>query len=622
MKNSFILAVLTLSIISSCKKEVTPVSATSENSTATLNQIGFAQSRVVYHSNDLPQYEKTDNKNITFTHIADVSSPKVNGAVTSATGLEIVGNYAYVTYHIAGAQYGGALEVFDISSPSKPSLVSQLILTDTDLNECTVANGKVYAVGGRDIYSSKFSENNTKGGILLEVSLQNNLLSKDLRWAQLPSYSGNSVNAAGSYLFVTAGSTGGGVFTLNASDLKIVQSDLFDNPKFCDIRSNKIGEKMYVLQGENALVHEYTAGLENVKGKKTYTIAKGNVPSNGKAVVAVDGDNLYVCTGNNGLLAYNTTKFEAGTTLNFKLPAGKGNANGVDTDDKFIYVANGLDGVVIINKDDQSIHTVFSYTYSSNYIQEGNGYVFIANGKDGLKILKRNNPVVVVEPVKNGCGKALTDCAAATRVVMTPETSSNDYNVNGNETKILKAGTSGKNTVGKLSNNATFLYCGNFTATNGMTLNGQSYTEFLGNVTTKELLANSCSYIGGKLSVSDKLTFNGHSTSQITNGVSAGSAMLNSIVEILAGGLTTTGDVTMNSNSYLTLTGNMVVGGNYTLSSNSTLKITGDITINGDFDFKGNIIIVGSSKITVNGKVKSNPNATITGTYTSNKPLK
>lgn len=446
--------------------------------------------RLTYFWDKIEPYPKSINDSITFYHIADASSPYVNGLLTSATGMEIVGQYCYVTYHIAGSVYGGALEVFDISSPSNPELVSQLYFTDTDLNECTVQGDKLYAVGGRDVYSSGFTDNDTKGGVLLEISLSSGMLTTNLRWAALPSYSGNSVNVVGDLLFVASGSTGGGIFTLNKSDLSLIQSDYFDNAKFCDVRNNQLGDKMIALQGyPTARLHEYVAGSSNVAGKIEHDILNQNVPSNGKAVVHIDDQDVYVCTGANGLMGFHLSSINSGAFLNFNSPLS-GNANGVDTDGNFIYIANGLEGLIIVNKDDHLIHSIFSYDGSANYVQSNGDYVFIANGKGGLKILKRVNPL----PDDNTCDS---------RPALSPETVSGLYVIN----KGLSLTYKGANTITKdFTNWGKFYYCGDLTLKRKMILNNESLTEIEGNLHVKDLFLNP----GGVLRVRGSVVIDGN----------------------------------------------------------------------------------------------------------------
>lgn len=526
MKRIIILSI-TAGFLFACKKESnTPAEA----SNATLNSAGFDQNRVEYFWGKIDPFQKSQNDGITFYHVADVSSPVVNGVTCSATGMAISGNYCYVTYHVAGSAYGGALEVFDISTPANPILVSQLLLNDTDLNECTVANGKLYAVGGRNIYTSHFTENNTKGGILLEVTLNNNLLSNNLRWKALPSYSGNSVNVAGNYIYAVSGSTGGGVFTLNASDLSMVQADYFDNPKFCDIKNNQEGAAMLVLQGNpHAVIHSYTAGPNNIAGKTTYDILSQSVPANGKAVLHIDNNDVYVCTGANGLLGFNINSIGGAPVLDFDSP-GNGNANGVDTDNEFIYIANGTEGTIIVNKDDHTIHSMFGFSGSANYVKAKNNYVFISNGKGGMKVLKRVDPVLSNGP---SCGS---------RPALTPSVFPWDYNINSGQSYAFQ----GSNVFSQsFNNNSIFYYCGSIQVNNDFKCNSGSFTE-----------------IDGSLSVNHQLHINAGATLRIH-----GSVVVNGDF-YLKGNLEFYG-----SGSSITVNGSVIKSPGYSVTGNYTSNV-------------------------------------------------
>ena len=487
----YLLPLLFLTLFACNKDEVENSSNNNvKHSTSGLN------SRVDLFWKEIEPFSKSDNDSITFYYIADVKSPVVHGIACSATGMEIVGHLCYVTYHIAGGTYGGAIEVFDISTPSNPELVDQLIFDDAGFNECTVSDGKLYAVGGRDIYSSKFTENDTKGGVLVEISLNNGLLTTDMRWQALPSYSGNSVNVVNSYLFVTSGSTGGGVFTLNKSNLEIIQEDYFVNPKFCDIRDNQLGNQMVVLQGyPEAILHEYSAGPNNIAGKQTHNILTQNVPYNGKAVVHIDGDNVFVCTGANGLMGFESTNLST-PFLNFSSP-DDGNSNGVHTDDRFIYVSNGEEGIIIVNKDDYSIHSIFdNHTGSANYVKVNGKYVFISHGKGGVKILRRADPL----PEDNDCSD---------REELSPSNINGAFVVN----LGLQLTYKGDNTFNKgLTNHGEFYYCGNLKVNQKTILNHGSITHVEGAFHTQDLILNpgATLIINGDLIIDGDFTFRGH----------------------------------------------------------------------------------------------------------------
>ena len=373
-----------LAFLASCKKiDTEEIKTASDN--AVLKESGF-ESRVDYVSNDIENLQRTRGT-VTFSHIANVTAPIFKGDTLSATGMEVEGNYCYVTYHAAGAVYGGAIEVFDISNPAKPAIVSQLLFDDADINECTIYQGKLYAVGGRNIYTSNFTDNNTQGAILLEVGLTGNKLSKDLRWMALPSYSGNSVAAINNFLYVVAGSTGGGVYQVNKQSFKIMDTDSYDNARYCDL--DKTGKKgsVIVLQGLDApKLNEYSLTSNFKTTKNSFNVVKEVTP-NGKSVINIDNNDVFVCTGEKSLMVYNISDLSSPYKTISAL--GDGFVNGVHCDKDFVYVANGYDGLAIYDRAAYGLKTVFKYAGSSNYVQSNGKNIFISNGKGGLKILKR-----------------------------------------------------------------------------------------------------------------------------------------------------------------------------------------------------------------------------------------
>lgn len=102
-------------------------------------------------------------------------------------------------------------------------------------------------------------------------------------------------------------------------------------------------------------------------------------PVDGKNVVAIDGDNVYACLSEGGLVRLNDNKkFSRGT----KVPV-----NGMAFDDKYVYVANGS-FVSVLDKTD--LHEVCYYhaanEKSANYIALKNGKIYVAFGENGVQV--------------------------------------------------------------------------------------------------------------------------------------------------------------------------------------------------------------------------------------------
>ena len=69
---------------------------------------------------------------------AEISSPNEFNQDLSASHILIQGDYAFVSYHIRGASYGGGFEILNIANPSSIQILSQVIFQDTDINAIAI----------------------------------------------------------------------------------------------------------------------------------------------------------------------------------------------------------------------------------------------------------------------------------------------------------------------------------------------------------------------------------------------------------------------------------------------------------------------------------------------------
>jgi len=86
----------------------------------------------------------------TFIRTALVTPPTLNGAALQASHVVVKDDYAFVSYMTLGDATQGALEVFDISSPSSPRLVSQALLKNSDVLALAVDDNYVYLATSSD----------------------------------------------------------------------------------------------------------------------------------------------------------------------------------------------------------------------------------------------------------------------------------------------------------------------------------------------------------------------------------------------------------------------------------------------------------------------------------------
>jgi len=117
-------------------------------------------------------------------------------------------------------------------------------------------------------------------------------------------------------------------------------------------------------------------------------------PNNGKNTVCVYDGKVYVCQSMNGLYVYNAnTGAQVGhykeNIYSDKLQKDLAIcANGVTVDNKYVYIAYGTRGLVILDRATLKKVTSFVAQRSANYVTLANGYIYVAYGRDCLKVFK------------------------------------------------------------------------------------------------------------------------------------------------------------------------------------------------------------------------------------------
>ena len=143
----------------------------------------------------------------------------------------------------------------------------------------------------------------------------------------------------------------------------------------------------YDKPSSTASVFTYDASDFAFANKINTLNAVGTIePVDGKNVIAMDGNDIYVCLSKGGLVRY-TNGIQSGF-----FQRGENNSvpvNGMAFDDKYIYVANGSFVSVL---DKATMEEICYYHASSkksaNYIALRNKKIYVAFGEDGLQVFK------------------------------------------------------------------------------------------------------------------------------------------------------------------------------------------------------------------------------------------
>ena len=349
----------------------------------------------------------------------------------SATGVVVDGSNVYVCYHTNGATQAGMLDYFTTTTDGHVTLQQSISAVDASKKNAVDWNNIALDKEQKKLIGTG---NSLKGGVITSLALKDGgafdteatsttgstlepLKATVLQ--KVPAATngkrtgdGNAVIVNGDYYQVA---TLYGTETFNRSNLNGAYATQLGDAKFI----TKNGNNVYVsyVDGDNLKVNSYEASnvrLDN--GSTLFNAGKFETinGTNGKSVMAVDGNDVYVCLGKNGLVKYtngtlsgrfipkdatytadaDSKKYSEGTVVT------RGYCNGVCVKGDKIYIAYGSLGLIVINKSDMTATTedaakqtpeVARYTAgkSANFVAvDDNNNIYVAYGRNCLKVLR------------------------------------------------------------------------------------------------------------------------------------------------------------------------------------------------------------------------------------------
>jgi len=371
------------------------------NDLTQLNQrITVVDQPITFGASKAMSLQKQPGEN--FNWLANVDPLEDNeGNLLSATSVDIKANNAYISYHLNGSPYGGAIEIIDLKDASSPKLVSQIFFDDTDINDLKVNEDgkKLWFTGGRDVHLSGYEQEWHHGAIIGEISINNNQFDdadKHTRETALASYSGNAIVEKSQELYVASGATGGAYTEVDKNSLEINKKMDSDYAKYVERYENDI---IGLSLSEDGAASFKLWDFENDE-MTDYPLNISVDPVDGKNVVSNFGDITYAALGQAGVKGYKFDGSQNDLVYEYKVNATDA-ANGVAADGKYVYIANGVDGLYITtyslapNKDPEEAYDWKAESdgtnVSANFVKTDGHYIIVAYGKDGVKILKRTN---------------------------------------------------------------------------------------------------------------------------------------------------------------------------------------------------------------------------------------
>ena len=352
----------------------------------------------------------------------------------TATCIQPYNGKLYMSYHTRGNGHGGCIEVFETDNQKQTKLLQFLQDTDKSLDfNHLMVDGKsstpnLYVVGNYGYTNKDTGKQSDAGAMMARIDLKSNgllntevknigdaainpLIIVPLENNQSNDEDENAIVRDGDKLLVTS-TRGYEVYDPNT--LKLLSSKKTPGKaKHIALNNGEIATLYYNKRVSSTetpvagILEIFNAGADIATAKPEKSIAVSEIaPNNGKNTIAIDGDNVYVCRSANGLTCYDKNTGAEKWTWQAPLTAStakpQGYANGVTFDDKYVYLACGGYGLVVLDKNKMvdGKPAVYAKTRvtgitneqgrivwnSANYVTLYNGLIYVAYGKNRLKV--------------------------------------------------------------------------------------------------------------------------------------------------------------------------------------------------------------------------------------------
>ncbi len=346
-----------------------------------------------------------DDNAMKFTLQVNIDAPVVSSLTLPASHMVFRGTRAYVSYAPAGETLVGAVDVFDISTPWKPTLISSARFSDAKITTMAIDGDRLYL--GTVTSNEKYAN---APAVMEAVVLDDNgrLTSRSYR-VSVPSNVITGIASADDEIWITSGTNEkqpGGLTVLDEEDFEVEMRDTFADARAVSVN----GGVVTVLVGSGAKMRLYDADARRFIRE----FAIGGLTAAGhKATIANVANWAFVAAGDSGVVF--TRIRQNGSVTGTKLmswgsPAGllgvaaeDAVTNAVAVSGSYAYAANGGAGIWVARGNWSSTAQNNTPTItpigrldlpgvSSNMVGVYGGSLFVAAGMGGLKVLQQPTP--------------------------------------------------------------------------------------------------------------------------------------------------------------------------------------------------------------------------------------
>ncbi|MEM1257712.1 MAG: hypothetical protein AAGH81_04225 [Bacteroidota bacterium] len=365
-----------------------------ETSTAVLdNSINYDESGVldIYEENQggvQARFRDEQAGDYPLTLVAQVNPPSFSGGENlTASHVDIVGDYAYVSYNTIDSDYVGGIDIVYIVDPMQPRLTSRLYYINADINSLRYDNGFVYAAGGVDAEKSVTA---TANSFVAKLPVSNGRfnLSAGITYGFQEGFNANDILVDGDKVLMTSGRDGY-ITEFDKQSLEIRQ----ESP-YADLRSLAISNGQIALLDASFGVRFLDASFN-----ETGQIAiDSDFRLADKRTLDISDDRVVVAEGERGAGIYNAA---TGVLIeHVPIPINPAQVaeenivtNATALNENVLLMANGGAGLCF-SEDNNGVDLVgiIELQGSINYVASRGDYIFAASGKRGLQIIKMNKP--------------------------------------------------------------------------------------------------------------------------------------------------------------------------------------------------------------------------------------
>lgn len=347
----------------------------------------------------------------------------------SATGIMAHNGRMYMSYHTRDAKHGGCVEVFTPVTNNKVTLEQYLYDAAEDLDFNHLLAVKKKDSNERMLYLPGSS--NKKGAMLAYIPiLDNHLLATESKEITTVDENGEKkvtyqqplnfvqMNPATEQYHKAGYDENCVVYNDKTNHLIVMTTKgylVYDADTYNELEKiEKPGKAKHVAIGNGKIVTLYldreaasekeaipaTVEVFDQKDEDltnplhSFTVNTIE-PNNGKNVVAVKDNQIYVCRGAAGLYVYD---MEGNEQWHYQMPNPinkevnyKALANGCYVGDKYVYIAYGSYGLVVLDKTTHKVVARRAVVKSANYVVEHKGYIYVAYGKNRLQVFQLKN---------------------------------------------------------------------------------------------------------------------------------------------------------------------------------------------------------------------------------------